>query len=212
MMPTTAGCGWLGARGPSGAGARGALYRASATSAARFRRSSCEDKSGHGRGSSGRREAGSTRPSAGRRAEAPYLVAAGHSVQGLCQVGRPLQQHFLGAGEETADGGAARAGVAVVREARSYLFPPYPPSGHRPPSSLPRPFEYLGQPLGVSGVSGNNFLQPLESVVNGGLIQGWGKGWCLQDAPPRIAPTSKQSPSLDAEPLLRAQPRPLGKL
>ena len=46
LMPTTAGCGWLGARGPSGAGARGALYRASATSAARFRRSSCEDKSG----------------------------------------------------------------------------------------------------------------------------------------------------------------------
>lgn len=110
LMPTTAGCGWLGARGPSGAGGRGALYRASATSAARFRRSSCEDKSGHGRGSSGRREAGSTGPGAGRRAEAPYLVAAGHSVQGLCQVGRPLQQHFLGAGEETADGGAAPGG------------------------------------------------------------------------------------------------------
>lgn len=42
LMPTTAGCGWLGARAPRGAGARGALYRASATSAARFRRSSCE--------------------------------------------------------------------------------------------------------------------------------------------------------------------------
>ena len=112
-----------------------------------------------------------------------------------------------GQGRRQRTEGRPRVGVAVVQGARSYLFPPYPPSGHRPPSSLPRPFEYLGQPLGVSGVSGNNFLQPLESVVNSGLIQGWGKGRCLQDAPPRIAPTSKQSPSLDAEPLLRAQPR-----
>ena len=117
-----------------------------------------------------------------------------------------------GQGRRQRTEGRPRVGVAVVQGARSYLFPPYPPSGHQPPSSLPRPFEYLGQPLGVSGVSGNNFLQPLESVVNSGLIQGWGKGRCLQDAPPRIAPTSKQSPSLDAEPLLRAQPRPLGKL
>ena len=153
LMPTTAGCGWLGARGPSGAGARGALYRASATSAARFRRSSCEDKSGHGRGSRGHREAGSPGPGAGRRAEAPYLVAAGHSVQGLRQVGRPLQQHFLGARRKTS---GRRGGPGGGRGAGSRLFSPRPPDTLLP--APPRPSEYLGQPLGVSGVSGNDFL------------------------------------------------------
>lgn len=45
--------------------------------------------------------------SAGRRAEAPYLVTAGHSVQGLRQISRPFQQHFLGQGRRQKDRGAA---------------------------------------------------------------------------------------------------------
>lgn len=83
----------------------------------------------------------------------PYLVTAGHSVQGLRQVGRPLQQHFLGAGEETA---GPRGSPWGDRGARSPLLPPQP-QDTLIPAPL-HPSEYLRQPLWISGVSGNDFL------------------------------------------------------
>lgn len=58
-----------------------------------------------------------------------------------------------------------------------------PPEGQaraRDPEPTPHPHraqppsDYLGEPLGVSWVPGDDFLQSLEPIVDGGLIQGWG--------------------------------------
>lgn len=110
LMPTTAGCGWLGARGPSGAGARGALYRASATSAARFRRSSCEDKNG---ARPGQRQARDQSPSPSR------WEAGRGAIPGYCWALRtepppnqpPFSTALPRAGEETEPRGRQPLGL-----------------------------------------------------------------------------------------------------
>lgn len=157
--------------------------------------------------------AGAQAARAGRHwaaAQAPYLVTAGHSVQGLRQVGRPLQQHFLGAGEETAGPRSSAWGDGGAGSPR-----PLPPSSRDTlPPAPPRPSEYLGQPLGISGVSGNDFLQPLEPVVNGGFVQGWGEGRDRRTPPPRArrrAQRAATSPEASPQTPPPSPVQPLGK-
>lgn len=126
-----------------------------------------------------------------------YLVVVWHPIESLHQVGGALQQHLL-AGSSTGSGG----------DLTPKPLPP-PPSHGGPPAPVPQcclpalpaprgvvlqtrvpPAErdrdplqwgpHLGEALGVPGVPWDDFLQPLEAVVDGGFIQccqGKGAEW-----------------------------------
>lgn len=110
LMPTTAGCGWLGARGPSGPGARGVLYRASATSAARFRRSSCEDKRDTAETTAGAACWRAPGPAAlGGRRRHTWLLP-GTPYRASAKSAARFSSTSWGQGERQRDGGAAPGG------------------------------------------------------------------------------------------------------
>lgn len=88
-------------------------------------------------------------PRAGRRAEAPYLVTAGHSIQGLRQVSSPFQQHFLGQGRRQNQGAALRV---TQGPQKGFLTLP---TGH--PYSWPIPLSTLGSLSGSPGCLGMTF-------------------------------------------------------